>query len=286
MTAQSNAATFAKLHQAATGFIMPNAWDIASALIFLEAGFPAIGTTSAGIAFSVGKQDYAVADPRLAVTEDEMFTRINDISNSVTIPVNGDLEAGFGDSPEAVAKTIRRAIQSGLAGANIEDKQAMNPNLYDKVLAVERICAARETIDAMQSEFVLTARCDAIQYSDKGIGQAIDRSNQYYEAGAHCLFTPGVSDIDSIKILAREINGPLNMVMGLGTSEGNANEWLQAGVQRISLGGSVARAALGFIKQAANEIRDKGTISFAQSQMPHAELNAMFAQAQNNKNRV
>jgi len=279
MTKPSKTKSFAELHQGESGFIMPNAWDLASALIFVEAGFPAIGTTSAGIAFSLGKQDYAVEDPRLGVSKEEMFTRLKEISSGIAMPVNGDLEAGYGDTPEDVAATIREAIEAGLAGANIEDKQPMSSGLYDEVLAIERIRAARETIDAMQSEFVLTARCDSIQYSDKGFNEAIDRSNRYYEAGADCLFTPGVSDLDSIKILAREIRGPLNMVMGLGNAEGNANEWLEAGVQRISLGGSVARAALGFIREAARELKDKGTIGFAQSQFSHSELNAMFATA-------
>ncbi len=283
MGKSSLASCFSKLHDAENGFIMPNAWDIPSALIFMEAGFPAIGTTSAGIAFSLGKQDYAVGDVRLAVSKKEMFVRLKEISKSVAVPVNGDLEAGFGDSPEAVAATIRHATEGGLSGANIEDKRPMVPELYDEHLAIERIRAAREVIDDMQSSFVLTARCDAIQYVNKGLSEAIDRSNRYVEAGANCLFTPGVSDIDSIKILVREIDGPLNMVMGLGNAEGNAKEWLAAGVQRISLGGSVARAALGFIRQAAREIRDQGTISFAGSQLPHSELNAMFASAHEQK---
>ena len=117
---------------------MPNAWDAGSAIVLTRAGFPAIATTSAGIAFSLGKPDYDVSDPRLAVTRSEMFDRMREIVEASDVPVNGDLEAGYGDTPEAVAETIRLAIEIGLAGGNIEDKKA-GEGLYDEALAVERI---------------------------------------------------------------------------------------------------------------------------------------------------
>lgn len=277
MSADSGATAFAALHRSRPGFIMPNAWDVGSALVLAAAGFPAIGTTSAGIAFSLGRQDYAVTDARLGVSREEMLKRMAEIASAVHVPVNGDLEAGYGDTPETVAATVRAAIEAGLAGGNIEDKKPLEPQLYDPALAAERIRAAREAIDAMKSDFVLTARSDAIQWSGNGLPEAIERSNRYREAGADCLFTPGVSDAASIATLVREIDGPLNMVMGLGTAEGNAHEWLAAGVQRVSLGGSIARAALGFVRRSAREVLDKGTISFAETQIPHSELNALFA---------
>jgi len=271
----SRTETFHALHTAKGGFIMPNAWDAGSALVLAAAGFPAIGTTSAGIAFSLGKQDYSVDNARLAVSRAEMFTRMREIAAAVRVPVNGDLEAGFGDTPEEVAATVRMAIEAGLAGGNIEDKKPREPALYDETLAAERIAAARQTIDAMKSRFVLTARSDAILFG--GIAAAIRRSNNYRAAGSDCSFTPGVSDMASIKRLANEIDGPLNMVMGLGNANGNAREWLAAGVQRISLGGSIARAALGFVRRAAEELHERGTIGFAEAQIQQAELNALFA---------
>jgi 2-methylisocitrate lyase-like PEP mutase family enzyme len=268
---------FNDLHGAASGFVMPNAWDVGSALLLAASGFPAIGTTSAGIAFSLGKQDYAVTEARLAVSRREMFERMAAIAAAVPVPVNGDLEAGFGDSPDAVAATVRAAIDAGLAGGNIEDKMPHAQGLYDKLLAIERIRAARQTIVQMNSRFVLTARCDAIACSENGLADAIERSNHYREAGADCLFTPGTSDLPTIALLAREIDGPLNMVMGLGTTEGNAFEWIAAGVKRVSVGGSIARAAFGFIRSAAQELREQGTISFARNQIGHQEMNALFA---------
>lgn len=276
MSTDRHAQAFAKLHQAKPGFVMPNAWDAGSAVVLAAAGFQAIATTSAGIAFSLGKQDYGVSDARLGVTREEMLKRMGEIAAAVDVPVNGDLEAGFGDSPEAVAETVRAAIEAGLAGGNIEDKKPLSPGLYDKVLAAERIRAAREMIDGLNSSFVLTARSDVLQSDRSNLAEAIERSNLYRAAGADCLFTPGVSDLPSIRTLADEIEGPLNMVMGLGTAGGNTRDWLEAGVQRISLGGSMARAALGFLQRAARELREEGTITFAEIQIPQPELNALF----------
>jgi len=275
----SRAAAFADLHHARPGFVMPNAWDAGSALVLASAGFRAIATTSAGIAFSHGKQDYQVGDARLAVSRDEMLARMREIADAVLLPVNGDLEAGYGDSPEAVADTIGLAIDAGLAGGNIEDKRP-RADLYDESLAVERIRAAREAIDRSRSRFVLTARTDALQSgSAAALADAIRRANRYREAGADCLFAPGPSDLEAVRILVKEIDGPLNVVMGLGTAQGNTRDLLAAGVARISLGGSIARSALGFVRRCAEELRDRGTITFAAMQIPQAELNALFARA-------
>ncbi len=199
---------------------MPNAWDAGSAIVLAEAGFEAIATTSAGIAFSLGKADHAIPGGATPVSRSEMFERIRQIAAAVDVPVNGDLEAGYGDRPEAVAETIRLGIDAGLAGGNIEDYA--NGVLYDEELAAERIAAAREVIDAGGTGFVLTARTD---------GQ----------------LTLTVSALRS------------------------------AGVARISLGGSIARAALGYVREGARELLERGTIGFAEVQIPQGELNALFA---------
>ena len=213
------AAEFKALH-AAPGFIMPNAWDVGSALILAAAGFKAIATTSAGIAFSLGQQDYA-DDPRFLVSREEMFARIREIVEAVDIPVSADLEAGYGDSPEAVAETVRMAIEAGLAGCNIEDRIPCEARLYDESLACERIAAARAAIDAAGSDFVLTARSDVLFLTADDLTTTIHRANLYRAAGADCLFTPGVTDLPSISRLAADINGPLNMVLGLNTANGS-----------------------------------------------------------------
>ena len=267
------ARTFRALHDAAAGFIMPNAWDAGSAMVLAAEGFKAIATTSAGIAFSLGKQDYQVTDPRIGVTRAEMFARMRQIVEAVDVPVNGDLEAGYGDAPAAVAETVKMALGIGLAGGNIEDKRPLETALYDETLAAERIAAASA---AASANFVLTARTDALIVS-RSLEAAIRRANLYRKAGADCLFLPGASDLETVATLLREIDGPLNVVIGLESVKGNALELIKAGVRRISLGGTIARAALGFVRKSARELRDHGSLSFASEQMPASELNAMFA---------
>jgi 2-methylisocitrate lyase-like PEP mutase family enzyme len=276
---EERAKEFKALHAAPGGFVMPNAWDAGSAVVLTRAGFPAIATTSAGIAFSLGKPDYNISDSRLTVTRDEMVRSMRAIVEASDLPVNGDLEAGYGDTPEAVAATIRMAIEIGLAGGNIEDIKA-GAGLYDERLAVERIRAARAVIDELGSDFVLCGRTDAfVTHGADGLSVAIRRSNLYREAGADVSYPPGVADLVKIKTLVREIDGPLNMVIGLGAVRMNARELLDAGVQRISLGGSIARSTLGFVARSARELREHGTIDFAAGQTAQGELNAMFAAA-------
>jgi 2-methylisocitrate lyase-like PEP mutase family enzyme len=270
---------FRTLHAAARGFVMPNAWDAGSAIILTDAEFPAIATTSAGIAFALGKPDYDVRDPKLAVTREEMFARMQEIVQASNIPVNGDLEAGYGDTPEAVAETIRMAIEIGLAGGNIEDRKA-GAGLYDEALAVERIRAARAVIKQLGSDFVLCARTDAfVTHGADGLSVAVRRSNLYRKAGADVSYPPGVADIAKVRTLVREIDGPLNIVIGLGAARMTVGELLDAGVQRISLGGSIARSALGFVARSVRELREQGTIEFAAGQTAQGDLNAIFAAA-------
>lgn len=271
------ARAFLDMHHAPGGFVIPNAWDAGSALILASAGFAAIATTSAGVAFSLGKQDYEVGDPSLAVARDEMFARIAEIVRAVPLPVNGDLEAGWGPAPHDVAETVAMAIAVGLAGGNIEDK---NPEggLFDEALAAERIAAAAAL--AGPDGFVLNARTDALLVDGPGaLAAAIDRANRYLAAGAHCVFVPGAPDLQTIAVLAREIDGPLNIVAGLGAAPRDTRAILAAGAQRVSVGGTIARAALAFIRDCARELRDHGSLDFAERQLSGGELNALFARA-------
>jgi 2-methylisocitrate lyase-like PEP mutase family enzyme len=269
-------ATFRRLHDERTGFVMPNAWDAGSAVILAEAGFAAIATTSAGVAFSLGRGDHTLPQGATAVSKAEMFERIRQITAAVDVPVNGDLENGYGKRPEEVAATIRLAIESGLAGGNIEDFEG--GVLYDETLASERVAAAREAIDESGTPFVLTARTDGQLLRVKApFADAIRRANRYREAGADCLFVPGVNDLESIATLVREIDGPLNVVMGLGATTLTVAALRAAGVTRMSLGGSIARAALGCIRNAARELHDHGTLGFAEVQISQGELNEIFA---------
>lgn len=268
---------FRALHAEPGGFIMPNAWDAGSAAVLQSVGFPAVATTSAGIAFSLGRQDFFVASADGAVTRDEMFERMRMIAAAVEVPVNGDLEAGFGDSPEDVANTVEDAIAAGLAGGNIEDKRPLADELYDETLAVERIIAARERISKLKSGFVLTARTDAFTVKGKAaVSDVVRRSNRYFEAGADCAFAPGQPDPDVQADLCKQLAGPLNVVLGFGSTEGNAHRLIEAGVKRISVGGTLARTVLGHLRQCSIDLRDRGTIEFANQAISHGDLNALF----------
>jgi 2-methylisocitrate lyase-like PEP mutase family enzyme len=205
-----------------------------------------------------------------------MFDRIEQITSAVPIPVNGDLEYGYGVAPEAVAETIRMAIDAGLAGGNIEDY--VDGALLEPELASARIEAAREAVEASGGPFVLTARSDALLLPDRrtALAESVRRANLYRLAGADCLYVPGASDRDTVATLVREIDGPLNVVVGLGLASLTVPVLREAGVTRISVGGSIARAALGFIRASARELLDRGTLEFAAGQIPQRELNELF----------
>jgi len=273
-------ATFRALHRQPGGFIMPNAWDAGSAILMAAEGFGAIATTSAGIAFSLGKQDYQVSDPRLGVSREVMFERMAGIVDAVAIPVNGDLETGWGDRPEDVADTLRQAIAIGLAGGNIEDRMpGEGAVFYDEALAVERIAAGAQAVRAAGGGFVFTARTDVLQSKDAtALSACIRRANLYLEAGADCIYPVGVTDAGTIALLTREIAGPLNIVAGL-SGPMTPRAILAAGAQRVSLGGSIARATLGFIQRSIRELRETGTLEFAEGQIGPADLNRLFAEA-------
>jgi 2-methylisocitrate lyase-like PEP mutase family enzyme len=271
-----HATAFRQLHDRRSCFVMPNAWDAGSAIVLADVGFDAIATTSAGIAFSMGRGDHIKPEGASRVSRSRMFDRIREIAEAVDVPVNGDLEEGYGDRPEDVAETIRLAIEAGLAGGNVEDLGG--GGIYDVELAAERIAAAREVVNASGTDFVLTARTDGVLVDASApIADSIRRANRYREAGADCLYVPGVNDLDRIALLVREIDGPLNVVMGLGSTGLTAEALGAAGVVRLSLGGSIARAALGFVRQGARELKELGTIDFARVQIPQGELNALFA---------
>jgi len=274
--ADDQAREFLKLHRAERGFVLPNAWDAASAIILAEAGFPAIATTSAGIAFSLGRQDYHVSDPRLGVGRDAVFRRLAEIVEASPVPVSADLEAGFGDAPDAVATTIDRAIDTGLAGGNIEDKISGEDRVYDEELAVERIAAAAAAVQGRGRTFVLNARTDLLLLGGE-VDAAIARANRFLQAGADCIFVPGAADLAAIRRLADAIDGPLNVVVGLGRGPTDIPAILDAGARRVTVGGTIARSVMGFIRDCARMLREQSSIDFAAGQMSGADLNALFA---------
>jgi 2-methylisocitrate lyase-like PEP mutase family enzyme len=208
-----------------------------------------------------------------------MLNRVGEIAAAVGLPVTADLEAGYGDSPEEVAKTIRLSAEAGVVGGSIEDYPGEPaPSLYDTELAVERIKAAREAADGTGLAYTLTARaeCYLVGHPDP-FAESVARANRYREAGADCLFVPGVKDAETIAALVREIHGPFNVVMGLAGAALSVAELTRLGVRRISIGGSLARATLGLVRRAAEEMAVHGTFTYAEQQIPDAELCEFFA---------
>ena len=265
---------FRQWHEQPQAFVMPNAWDAGSACLLAASGFQCLATTSAGIAYSLGQPDYEGR-----VSRSQMMERIHQIASAVTLPVSADLEAGYGAAPEEVAETIRLAIQAGVVGGNIEDLSG-NPltPLFDLELAKDRIRAAREAADRSGIPFTLTARTDCyLANVPSPFTEAVRRANHFREMGADCLFIPGVKDIETIAALVREIDGPLNVVMGLTGSAFTVAQLNSLGVRRISIGGSLARSALGLVRRAAQEMREHGSFTFAEQQIPDAELCDFFA---------
>lgn len=266
--------TFLDLHHASGIFVMPNAWNAGSAMMLEAAGFPAVGTTSAGIAFYLGLPDY---EGRL--TRDAALDETQRIASAVTVPVSVDAENGYGHEPEEVAETIRRVALTGAVGAGIEDFSGdYSRGLYEREQARLRIEAARKSAESLGFPFTLTARADCYLIDHPNpFEESVVRANMYREAGADCLYVPGVTDPDTIEALVKEIDGPINVVMGLAGQPLTVRVLEDLGVKRVSIGGSLARATLGFIRRAAEEILRDGTFSFAKDQIPDAELCRFFS---------
>ncbi len=265
---------FLKLHHGPKILVLPNAWDAGSACVLADAGFPAVASTSSGVAVACGYPDGQ------RISRDEMLQAVARIVRAVDVPVTADLEAGYGPSPEDVAETVRRAIEIGAVGANIEDstRSETGPALFDFSLSVERIRAGREAADAAGIPFVLNARTDAYLLGGGRIRnpfeESVRRANAYREAGAECLFVPLVSDGDEIGKLVEAIDGPLNVLAGEGSPA--IRELESLGVARVSVGGSIAWACLERARQAARELLGPGTYSFATGAITGAELGKLL----------
>jgi len=261
-TATDKAAALLALHDG-PGFILPNAWDPGSARILERAGFPAIATTSAGIAWSCGVPDGG------AVDRDTMLAHLGRIVAAVDVPVSADLEAGYDD----VGQTVAQALELGAVGANLED--AVGGRLLDAAEATERIAAARAA--APRGAFVLNARTDTYFVHTDGdvFAQTVERAIRYVEAGADCVFVPGVADAETIGRLAAAIPAPLNIVAGLANAI-DAPTLFSLGVKRVSLGGGLARVALSTLERAARELRESGTLGFLDGALGYADVQRLF----------
>ena len=268
----TKAQTLRRLHVDGPMLVLPNAWDAGSARIFLEAGFTALATTSAGIAFSLG---YADGEK---ISRDEMLSAVSRITRRVDVPITADMEAGYGLEPTAVAETVRRVVETGAVGMNLEDRQD-GQHLIEFSLAVERVRAARAAADASGVPLVLNARTDAFEAPElrpeQRLDEAVRRGNAFRQAGADSVFVPFVGDRDTIEQLVQRIRAPLN-VLGTPTAP-TLKELAGLGVRRVTFGSAPMRATLGLVRRMAREWKEKGTYGTLDAYgIPFAELQRVF----------
>lgn len=268
------AEVFKALHQRPGLFIVPNPWDAGSAKMLQHIGFEALATTSAGLAFSLGR-----ADGLAAVTRDETLENASAIVNATGLPVSADMENGFGDDPETCAETVLLAAGTGLAGCSIEDTTG-HPDrpILPFELAVERIKAAVKAARSLSFPFMLTARAENLIYGRPDLKDTIRRLVAFADAGADVLYAPGLTSLADIKAVVDAVAPrPVNVLLGSsGHSELTIDRLEDLGVKRISVGSAIARAAYSSFFRAAQEIHQKGTFSFADETMPYGELNTLF----------
>jgi 2-methylisocitrate lyase-like PEP mutase family enzyme len=265
VTREQKYEAFKSLHERAAAFVIPNPWNAGTAKILTALGFEALATTSAGYAFSAGRQDTTAE-----LTRDEILKNAKDIVEATHLPVSADLQDGFGPSPETCAATIRLASGVGLAGGSIEDatNDPDNP-IYDLQLAVERVAAAAET--AQSRQFFLTARAENFLHGRPNLDDTIRRLQSFAEAGADVLYAPGLPTLEAIREVCTSVSKPVNVLMGLQGTTFSVEQLAAAGVKRISVGGSFARAALGAFVRAAREVKDRGTFTYAAEAISHAD---------------
>jgi 2-methylisocitrate lyase-like PEP mutase family enzyme len=260
--------TFRRLHE--TGcFVIPNPWDAGSAKTLARLGFPALATTSSGFAWSLGKADNHVS-------LDEALAHLRAISGAVEIPVNADFEGGFAIAPDGVAANVARATSTGIAGISIEDstRDAANP-LFDFPLAVERVRAARKAIDESGTGVLLTGRSEGFIVGRPDLAETVRRLTAYAEAGADCLYAPGIrSKAEIAAVVGAVAPKPVNVLVSSDFT--TVAELAKAGVRRISVGGALARTAWTGFLEAAREIAGQGTFSGLARAVPHGEINGSF----------
>ncbi|MBA3316647.1 MAG: isocitrate lyase/phosphoenolpyruvate mutase family protein [Gemmatimonadales bacterium] len=275
MTRQDQALDFRRRHLpgAATILVLPNAWDAMSARVIEEAGAPAIATTSSGVSWSLGRPDGE------GLTRDEMIAAVRRIAGAVAVPVSADIEGGYGSgTPEDVAETVAAVIAAGAVGVNLEDAaRGGEEGLLETSRQVDRIAAARAAATA-RGELFVNARVDtylrSVGPANKRLEETVGRARAYVAAGADGIFVPGVVDAPTVRLLAGAIEAPLNVMAGPGAP--SIAELRELGVARVSVGPSIALAALGAIRRAATEILSHGTYDEMRGAVDFSEADGLF----------
>lgn len=272
MNQEQKAQRFQALHQGPL-FVIPNPWDAGSARLLAGFGFQALATTSAGLAFALGRRD-----GEGSVSRDEALRNAADIIAATDLPVSADLENGYGDTPEDAADTIRLAAEVGLVGGSIEDAtgNAASP-IYDFNLSVERVAAAAEAAHALPFPFTFVGRAENFLHGRNDLDDTIRRLQAYETAGADVLFAPGLPSLDAIRTVCASVTKPVNVVLGQKHTPYTVADLAAAGVRRISTGSSFARAALTGLRDASLELLGPGTTTYLDDAISFAEVSALMA---------
>lgn len=262
------------LHDGPETFVIPNPWDVGTARILAAVGFKALATTSAGLAFTLGRRD-----GEGLVSRDETLAHVRAIVEATDLPVSADLENGFGDEPETVAETIGLAGECGLVGGSIEDATGDSRRpIYDHAHAVERVAAAVAAARSLPFPFALVARSENFLHGRADLDDTIRRLHAFAAAGADVLYAPGLPDLNAIRTVCAAVSPkPVNALAGGRGGAFTVANLAAAGVRRISLGSNLSRAALGAFLRAAREIHDKGTFTFGDEAASFAELDEFMA---------
>ena len=267
------AQAFKALHERDAAFVIPNPWDAGSAKMLASLGFEALATTSAGLAFSLGRPD-----GEGAISREETLLNAKAIVDATALPVAADLENGFADNPDGCAETIRQAAAAGLVGGSIEDASGLaEAPIYPFARAVARVEAAVAAARSLPFPFTLTARAENLLHGRLDLDDTIARLQAFAEAGADVLYAPGLRSREEIERVVRALAPkPVNVLMGLSGVRLTVDELSALGVKRISVGSSLARAAYGAFFRAAEDIAGHGRFDFAEQAMPFAQLNQLF----------
>jgi 2-methylisocitrate lyase-like PEP mutase family enzyme len=271
----SAVAEFRALHESGC-FVLPNPWDVGSAVYLQHLGFKALATTSAGFAFAQG-----LPDSVSAVSRELMLAHIRDVVKATHLPVNADFQNGYADEPEGVAASVSSCIAIGVSGLSIEDATGDGAHpLYQFDLAVERIRAARAAIDAAGVPVVLTARCEAYLVSEPDPGRvSLDRLIAFAEAGADCLFAPGVREPGEIAAMVKAVSPkPINVLVSSPNADLSVDRLADLGVRRISVGSALARVAWGAFMRSAQSLRDSGSFDTFAGAASFREINEVMDQ--------
>ncbi len=266
MTQVEKGQRFRALHERPGTFVIPNPWDIGSARVLTGLGFEALATSSAASAAAIGKRDGRL-------TRDEALAHARALVDATDLPVSADLERGFGDEPEVVAETIRRAAAAGLVGCTIEDETG-NPErpLFEERHACERIAAAAAAARSLPFPFLLTARAHNLLHPGGRLDDTIRRLQAFEAAGADVLFAPGLPDLDAVRAVCRAVSKPVNFMAGIKGKSFTVRDLAEAGVKRISLATSLYRAAMTGFLAAATEVKEKGEFTFLDDAATTAHL--------------